>query len=326
VNKLIISKLPPAQLFILSCVTFFATLGLLVLLEFKLITIRNLSSTYVLLSTLCTFGFLYQLPRNLKNRLLFFSKLILFCTGALIAFHLLTNSFNIYNTLTLPNLFYQLKLHRIVSLSANFLVQLITLVVGLQMVLQFNKSDFKLKKLAWYQALIAGYLFIVLVIQSQQAVAVVYRDALQAAVNTNTSFENRIAYRLGGSVYYGWIWPYTQFIIRHTEPDSVIAIPPQSVVWKMEGNSDYLRWYIYPRKTVKQLTDYSIPANADYALIAIGECNVDDCGWPKTAISKEKIEYIALLDRETQKETIITNTDYVLDPKIFTWGIIKFRK
>lgn len=302
------------------------TLALAVTIEFNLLAIKFFPSSCVLIATCSTCLLLYLQPKGIKDKVRILLKPVGFGLALLILFHLVTNSVNIYNTFDVPDLFYQLKLHRVVTLSAVFLVQLVTLTGGVGLALYSQVKTRKVPKTFWYGVLVLVYLFIIIAVQSQLALAAAYKEVLQVAVNTSTTFEERITYKLGGSSYYGWIWPYSQFILRHTDPDAVIVIPPQSVVWKMEGNADYLRWYIYPRKTVKQLPDYSMPDEAEYALITIGECGEGDCGWPKVTIPKERIEYIALIDRETQKETIITDSDYILDITKFTWGIIKFKK
>ena len=305
---------------------FMGTLGLATAIEFDFISMKFFPNSCILIATIITCILLYLQQIEIKNKLRMFSKPVLGGIALLVLFHLLTNSLNIYNTIEVPAFFYQAKLHRLVSLSAVFLLQIVTLACGLGLALHQHQNSFKLPKQSWYKVLIVVYLSSIIAVQSQLALAAAYKDVLQVAVNITTSFDERITYKLGGSSYYGWIWPYTRFIIKHTAPDAVITIPPQSVVWKMEGKADYVRWYLYPRKTIKQLPDNSIPPEAEYALIAVGECEEGDCGWPKVAIPKERIEYIVLIDREAQMETIIQETDYVLDINKFTWGIIKFKK
>jgi len=82
---------------------------------------------------------------------------------------------------------------------------------------------------------------------------------------------------------------------------------------------------MYPRKLIKINQNENIPNEAEYVLISLGECDEGDCGWPKIDIPAENIEYIALIDRETQEETIITDRAYTLNKDEFKWGIIKLR-
>ncbi len=318
--------------FLLASIIFVLSVGLLIVSEF-LFTPNTFYFSYMTVLLLLILIFLViKLPAHLKKKLHHFTKLFLFSTAGLLAFHALFNGLNVYQMTTvsghstLPEFFYTFKIYRLVSLSAPFMVTLVFMAVTLHIAAAKSAHTFVLPKLKWYQILILTYLLVVGLVHSQRALALVYKDTLQVAVNTNAAFADRHTYRLGGITYYGWIWPYTRFIVRHTPDTAVIAIPPQAMPWKMEGNLDYLRWYIHPRTMVKQLPDGTFPASTEYILITLGDCGEGDCGWPKTSLSADKIESIALIERNTEEETVLTQVEYTLDTNKFQWGIIKLKK
>lgn len=245
---------------------------------------------------------------------------VLLALLGVLSLHFILNSFDVYK-FVLPQIFYSLKIYRFVTLSGYFLLSLL-----LFFYLLAKPLKFKFKSLKPWQILLVFYVVAVLLTHTLLALGYFYRDTTLALRNINTPFADRFTSRLGGNSYYGWIWPYSQFINKYSPEDTVIVIPPQSVVWKMEGNPDYLRWFIYPRKAVGLASDNTIPEKADYALISIGECGEGDCGWPKISIPEEKIKRIILIDRETEDETIIENSGYELDKDKYQWGIIELRK
>ncbi len=321
----------PLQLLALSSV--FILILVLVLLSELSIVRQTIVLHYVTSVLLLLFVFiLFSLPQALKKKLRSFGLLLLMGVAGLIVFHALFNGLNIYGRTTvaghstLPTFFYTFKIYRIVSLSATSIVTLSLLAVSTAAILTSRIQRVSLKTWRWYQLGLLLYGAVLVLAHSQRALALVYKDTFQVMVNTNAAFADRHTYRLGGISYYGWIWPYTQFIIRSTPPTATVAIPPQKLTWKMEGNLDYLRWYLHPRTLVKQLPDGTFPPTTEYILITLGECGEGDCGWPKVPIKKENITSITLIDRETEVETVLTDTEYLLDTTRFKWGIIQLKK
>lgn len=321
----------PLQLLALSSV--FILILVLVLLSELSVVRQTIVLHYVMSALLLLFGYiLFSLPPALKKKLRIFGLLLLIGVGALVLFHALFNGLNIYGRTTvyghstLPTFFGTFKIYRIVSLSATSIVSLSLLAVSTTAILTLRIPRVSLKSWRWYQLGLLLYGAVLVLAHSQRALALVYKDTLQVMVNTDAAFADRHTYRLGGISYYGWIWPYTQFIIRNTPPTATVAIPPQEMPWKMEGNLDYLRWYLHPRKLVKQLPDGTFPATTEYILITLGDCGEGDCGWPKVPIKKENIASIGLIERETEDETFLTDTEYVPDTTRFKWGIIQLKK
>ena len=157
-----------------------------------------------------------------------------------------------------------------------------------------------------------------------------YRDSLLAVVNLRTDFADRVAFRFGGNTYYGWIQPYTQFITQLTPKDSRILIPPQSNVWKMEGNADFVRYFLYPRQLVifpnLFWTDFSqVPVRTQYILVAEGECGEGDCGWPKFFIPQSQILRSWEIKRPSGEITELPVMDF--EPELWhhRWGLIELK-
>jgi len=278
---------------------------------------------FSVLFTILSFLFASQLSKEVLEKFRKTLKIILFLMTILVLTHFVVNSFDFYGEFSPPELFYTLKFHRLITLSGALLVHITTLIVGLWFIA--SKYTNKIRLSFSISLIMLLFLSSLVVYHTEQILATDYKTTAQVFLNMNTNFEDRITYRFGGASYFGWIWPYTQFIKRRTSENSSIIIPPQSPTWKMEGNVGFLRWFLYPRKLINISLDSAVTDQADYALIALGECDEGDCGWPKINIPAEKIEYIVLIDRETQEETIITDRAYTLNKDEFKWGIIKLR-
>lgn len=299
--------------------------GMIGLNEFVTDSPHNVLHYCILGLTFCCALYSGSLVTAKKRNVRLVAKIVSFLILWVILIHAILNSINIYTIATLPPLFYTLKLYRFISLSPLCLIQVLS-VSSLVFLGTFRTLKLKEFRKDIFSTVAVCILSLFIGKQLQSAVAKAYTDTVQVSVNLDTQFDERFTYRSGGSQYYGWIWPYTQFLIRHIPEDSIIAIPPQSNVWKMEGNSVYIRWFLYPRKTVWQNTDGSIPDSADFVLITIGECSEGACGWPKVFIPKDKIEYISLINRENQEETNLYNIDYSMNIDLYKWGVIKLKK
>lgn len=229
---------------------------------------------------------------------------------------------NIYR-FDVPGWFFTLKLHRLITLPFWYLLRWLLLAVGLWWSLKFDLRPYIKIKL-W--SAVALLMLAVGVWQLQLGMSQLLSTSVRALQNLPTPYFERITSQLGGVHYYGWIWPYSQFIKRITPENAVIVLPPQSDDWKMEGNVEYLRWYLYPRRLVHMMADNQIPPNAEYILIAKGECINVECGWPKITIPARQVEFLSFIDRDSQAETLIRNEGY--DPIKYQdfWGILKLKR
>jgi len=242
----------------------------------------------------------------------------------LVSFHFLASSIDFYRLISPPQLFYTLKLHRLITLSGAFLVHIFLLITSFWF-LSKRKKYKKISLAVSTSSIVLLFIVVTVVFHTEKALANSYTDITKMILNSHSSSSEKITYKFGGAQYTGWIQPYTEFIKKYTEEDSTIIIPPQSMVWQILGNSGVLRSFLYPRKLVHGDLSKDLSDQAEYVLIAIGDCGEGDCGWPKINIPADKIEYIALINRETQEETIITDRAYTLNKDEFKWGIIKLR-
>jgi len=162
-------------------------------------------------------------------------------------------------------------------------------------------------------------MLLLLAIQSYTIFEVVSDDLASILRTPFASFEDRKIQKFGG--------PYRtyKFIIRHTEPNSVIAVPPQ-FVWGIVGNIGFSRYFLYPRFLVhpEDFTDADMP-RIDYVII--GE-SIPITGtntykfWPTTPIPADSI-YV--FDELNQIEEKIEKTFYDPSDTVYKgkWGIIK---
>lgn len=241
--------------------------------------------------------------------------------SVLLLLHFTSNIVNIYQYEPLPTWFYTFKVFRLITITGTFWAQLYVLLIGIYLILTLETLP---KKLGLLSILLWLALLIPVTTQLYRALGFSYLQAIQMTINAHIPFDDRFTYKLGGTSYYGWIWPYAQFLKKHTTEQAVIVIPTQNNIWKMEGNEAYFRWFMYPR-TLVHMENETIPENATHMLIALGECDNGACGWPKISIPAERIESIILIDRDTQEETVIENTAYALDTSAFQWGIIELK-
>ncbi len=297
--------------------------GLLFLQEFLIS--KNSDSLLIFASLAAVLTWLVVVTffsKTQKQTVQHYVRPILVIGVGIVVLHFIVNVIDIYHLGTLPSWFYSLKLYRFVSLSGLFLVQLLVFFSGNFLASRVQKSTNPFSTLVL--SLIALFVVVIALSQLQKAVATLYDQSVQMSINAHIPFADRFTYKQGGTVYYGWIWPYSQFIIKHTPSNAVLMLPPQSNVWKMEGNSDYFRWFMYPRTLVHAVNGV-IPADTTHILIALGECGEGYCGWPKFVIPAESIKSIILIDRETQAETTLTETEYHLDTDRYQWGIIELQ-
>lgn len=179
----------------------------------------------------------------------------------------------------------------------------------------FQKS--KVVALAFY----ATVLFLS-AIQLVSISAFVLNDAVDILRHPFASFHERQIEKFGG--------PYKtyDFIKRHTEADSIIAVPPQ-FIWGIVGNIGFSRYFLYPRFLIhpEDFTPENMP-DIDYYIIGepIPEFGQDTYKhWPTKAMEAEQIW---LFNERLDQEIMTTTTLYdPADPQFMgRWGIIKPKK
>jgi len=223
----------------------------------------------------------------------------------------------------ISELFYKFKIYRFITLSTySFTYPVIFLIIFKNSRKIFNKVDDQnlLKKiflLLTFSIIISNFL---------KSFQTIYLSAVQSFQVRNEEYYDRFIFKNGGDSYYGWIKTFSKFIINNTPEDSSILLPPQSVIYKMEGNIYYFRWFLYPRRLFHIENGYiSETIKIKYVVISAGECNNSDCVWPDYTINKDDINKIIVIDRKNQKTQVIENKDY--QPKDFQnmWGIVELK-
>lgn len=143
------------------------------------------------------------------------------------------------------------------------------------------------------------------------------------------SKSERMIQSLSGREIGGWIVPLTDMINTFTPESSVIFTPPQTSYWRITGNGAYMRYFIYPRRTIVR-TDIqaNIPPEATHVLISYGlwPTGSGDRGWPKIDIPAEHIDSYLEIQRPSGIIIDRTGDDYVYDPAVEQWGLIELNK
>ena len=221
----------------------------------------------------------------------------------------------------ITSLFYKLKIFRFITLSSYFFTIPILILFFYELNFDFKKKDKKrnlLKK--FFFIILSIIIFSNLLICFQR----IYLSVIQTFQLVDESYYDRFTFKKGGVSYYGWIRVFSNFVIEQTSEDINILVPPQSDTYKMEGNINYFRWFMYPRKLyhLDDLTSHNA-IKIDYIIISAGECDDRQCVWPNYAINQKEINRILLINRETQKITIKTNIDYLPENFYQKWGLIE---
>lgn len=134
---------------------------------------------------------------------------------------------------------------------------------------------------------------------------------------------------------YGWgeLYDYMLFVRKNTPDDAVVMLPPMLNPWMDIGGEGLIRYFLYPRLTIQDMTNLIAPVDrrADYVVIAwgLGTCTIDEgeChGWPRIKIPAEQIIYKK--NNSTDVEKIIYDVTYDFDNDVNkgVWGLIKLKK
>lgn len=272
---------------------------------------------------MCVSIFLFLLiPLDQRKSIVKVISLSLVALAFLFISSSIIRSINIYRWDPLPSFFYTFKLFRLITISSLFYVHLFFLFGSIYIVRNKTIALNALFSIKFVMILFLGFY---LIQQLQGNLSQSHTNLIETIQALPTTQEERLEFRLRGQSFNGWIVPYTRFIKQQTPTDSVILIPPQSSVWPMEGNAEYLRWFLYPRQLKHLDIDKRIPNEINFVLIAQGECMYGECGWPKQAIPAHNIERITLIDPKTREVTTLEDVDYIPDRHISHWGIIKLK-
>jgi hypothetical protein len=226
--------------------------------------------------------------------------------------------------------FYKFKIYRFVSLTSYFFFYVIFLLIGLlfseKISNQINKVWKKIPKIKLKYVWPFYFLMTYLIFQQLISVfSIMSKKTVKILATLNVPFEERWEPIMGGRFSFGWIATYSKFINSEVEEDSTILIPNQVAPWEMEGNPYYIRWFLYPRKTVQMLDSIEIPKEAEYILISYGIFGYHKNVFPNFSINKDKIKKIILVNQETLEISFIENQDFHPDDFVNKWGIIKLK-
>lgn len=146
--------------------------------------------------------------------------------------------------------------------------------------------------------------------------------------NLNATYEDKMVYTWGD------FYKYLMFVKENTPESSVIAFPPMMNPWNDVGNGGLIRYFLYPRKIVQDMTNkdtVSGLSNADYVMLAwgFGDCQTDDAdchGWPRIEIPADYVLYMK--NKNSNSISKVDNIIYNPMDSINSgaWGIIKVNK
>lgn len=308
-----------------------------VLLFMELVTYRGFIAKYVfidprILVIISVMSLLYVFFENIKKTVPLskqieyvfeLNKLLL--APLFISYYLLISIEDYYYPNYLYSNFHINALNFVLILSFNVSIAILQLLSHSKFLMKYLQEIIESKAVVHMAFFIAVLSFVLP--QSQTISTWMYQASIRVARSFNYTWEERLIYLSGGEQNAGWIVLYTKFINTYVADDGVIFIPPQKESWQMEGNEYYMRWFIYPRRTVQsQDISAEIPNEATYVLIDNGAWpGMKEYGWPRHYIAKEKIEFMAFIDKNTHEEVTVRDQDY--DPKTmsYKWGVIKLK-
>jgi len=220
--------------------------------------------------------------------------------------------------------FYKLKLFRFITLSSYFflypLITLVTLYLGSDLPKATKKHD-------QFQKVFLGVIFLLLVSNLLRSFHRVSLSVIQSYQIRNENYYDRFIFKEGGTSYYGWIRAFSNFILAQTPENAGLLVPPQALAYKMEGNINYFRWFLYPRRLyhLGDLNAGLASDEIDYIVVSGGECDSQQCVWPDFAIPATKIERLIFVNREDQSVTVAENVEYLPEKYQNMWGLIKLK-
>ncbi len=139
----------------------------------------------------------------------------------------------------------------------------------------------------------------------------------------------RYAMRRFGVGESGWFYNvglFWQKVIPKTDKVT-IGIPPQGDPWIKSGNIYYVQYFVFPRKVEMLQRDIKeVPSNVTHIVIARGETDQGDFGWPTMVIPKEQIDWIDVYNPFTNEQWKVENDDY--NPEVFKsyYGVIHLKR
>lgn len=157
----------------------------------------------------------------------------------------------------------------------------------------------------------------------------VISQGLYTLEHRNLQPTQRYAMRKFGVGESGWFYNVGQFwkkVIPQTERVT-IGIPPQGDPWIKSGNVYYVLYFVFPRKVEMLQKDITVvPSNVTHLVIARGETDQGDFGWPRIIIPRDQIEWIDIYNPFTNEEWKVENVDY--NPELFKsyYGVIHLKR
>lgn len=133
-------------------------------------------------------------------------------------------------------------------------------------------------------------------------------------------------YGVGDSGWFYNVGLYWQRVIPNEE-GITIGIPPQGDPWIKSGNIYYVLYFMFPRKVEMLTKEMSeVPSNLTHLVIARGETDHGDFGWPTRVIPKDQIQWIDFYNPFTNEEWRVENMEY--NPEAFKnyYGVIHLKR
>ena len=305
---------------------------------------------FVIAAAIVQYG---ALPKKIHQR---YQRPLLFILAAIVVFYLinlLANLINVYHLERFPSLmgyceqneqlcdtivrtFFQFKVYRFVSLTSYFFMYVIFLIVGLLFSQQVYKRTLKvwrklpkirLRRVKLKYVLLFYFLLVYILIQQLiSAFSTISKKMVKMYYTSALPYEQRWEQVMGGRFSFGWMKTYSEFVNAHTPENSTLLIPDMEAPWEMEGNPDYLRWFIYPRKMVQMKGSSEVPKEADYALLTYGVFGYYKRTFPTFFIGQDQINEIIFVNQNTLEVTRQQNIDYHPEEYKNVWGLIELKK
>lgn len=320
----------------LSVFFFLATVSILLIFELKT-SITNSDLLWCFLFINFSLFLVLFKNKNLGKVSTFF-KISTLGLMIVILFHFLLNIVDVYNIqrfsffaiicndypgicYTVSDWFYKVKIYRFITLSPLFFSSLFVFLMYCWGVSALNFKKIK-EKLSKKQSFILGLIIFYMIPQLVMDVGTIYYSVLKGFKLLKLPYEERFVDAAGGNRSHGWIKTLSELAVSQTSSDDLIVIPPDSSPWEMEGNSLYIRSFLYPRRVENIHPDNSFSPEAKAILITQGIYYGGDHSWPDFPISQERIEKIVLIDRETLMLTTYTEIAFIPEVYKSKWGVI----
>ncbi len=278
----------------------------------------------ILLSVLVVLLLIGVVNAKISSRLLLYSSLL--SVGLLFAFSLQS----IFPQIRMSPYYLEFKLYRFFTLPYWFFVLLFLVVVfpGVDRwrnLMSSVQAQLLFKQRSFLMLILIGLVISQLLIVGSQMLSQGLYTLEYRSLEPHQRYAVR-KYGVGESLWFYRVGAFWSKVIPNSS-EVTVGIPPQGEPWIKSGNIYYVLYFLSPRHVEMLQSDLQgIPNSITHLVIARGETDQGDFGWPKIVIPKEKIAWMDLYNPFTLQSWRVENSDYNPEAYASFYGVIHLKR